>query len=86
MLAATFRNVMKAARDIGVIDEVPDTPRRRQKDNPRPFFRFHPLVPTSARNPSEGGLRKFSLFELPSDRRYRGTIAIKHARQGLTKL
>ena len=45
MLAATFRNVMKVARDIGVIDEVPDTPRRRQKDNPRPFFRFHPLVP-----------------------------------------
>jgi hypothetical protein len=45
MLTATFRNVMKVARDIGVIDEVPDTPRRRQKDNPRPFFRFHPLVP-----------------------------------------
>ena len=45
MLTATFRNVMKVARDVGVIDEVPDTPRRKQKDNPRPFFRFYPLVP-----------------------------------------
>jgi len=44
MLGATFRNVMKVARDDGVIDAVPDTPRTRQKDNPRPFFRFHPLV------------------------------------------
>ncbi len=25
--------------------DVPDTPRRKQKGNPRPFFRFHPLVP-----------------------------------------
>ncbi len=45
MLAATFRNVLKVARDDGVIDDIPDTPRRRQKDNPRAFFRFHPLVP-----------------------------------------
>ena len=45
MLSATFRNVLKVARDEGVIDEVPATPRTRQKDNPRPFFRFHPLVP-----------------------------------------
>jgi hypothetical protein len=44
MLGATFRNVLKVARDDGVIDEVPDTPRTRQKDNPRPFFRFYPLV------------------------------------------
>ncbi len=44
MLGATFRNVLKVARDDGVIDAVPDTPRTRQKDNPRPFFRFHPLV------------------------------------------
>ena len=44
MLGATFRNVMKVARDDGVIDAVPDTPRTRQKDNPRPFFRFYPLV------------------------------------------
>jgi hypothetical protein len=43
-LSATFRNVLKVARDDGVIDVVPDTPRRPQKDNPRAFFRFHPLV------------------------------------------
>jgi hypothetical protein len=23
---------------------LPDTPRTKQKDNPRPFFRFYPLV------------------------------------------
>ena len=45
MLGATFRNVLKVARDDGAIDEVPDTPRTRQKDNPRAFFRFYPLVP-----------------------------------------
>ena len=44
MLGATFRNVLKVSRDDGVIDAVPETPRTRQKDNPRPFFRFHPLV------------------------------------------
>lgn len=46
MLMATFRNVLKIARDDGLIDVVPDTPRVRQKDNPRSFFRFAPLVPT----------------------------------------
>lgn len=45
MLSATFRNVLKVARDDGVIDDVPDTPRTKQKDNPRAFFRFYPLVP-----------------------------------------
>ena len=45
MLMATFRNVLKTARDDGVIDDVPDTPRPKQKDNPRSFFRFAPLVP-----------------------------------------
>lgn len=44
MLSATFRNVMKEARQDGVIDDVPDTPRTKVKDNPRPFFRFYPLV------------------------------------------
>ncbi len=44
MLSATFRNVLKQAQADGVIDDVPDTPRQKQKDNPRPFFRFHPLV------------------------------------------
>jgi hypothetical protein len=44
-LSATFRNVLKVARDESVIDGIPATPRTRQKDNPRAFFRFHPLVP-----------------------------------------
>ena len=44
-ILATFRNVLKVAREDSVIDGVPDTPRSRQRDNPRPFFRFHPLVP-----------------------------------------
>ena len=44
MLMATFRNVLKVARDDGLIDVVPATPRQRQKDNPRAFFRFAPLV------------------------------------------
>lgn len=43
-LTATFRNVMKIAQDEGVIRDVPKTPRTKLKDNPRPFFRFHPLV------------------------------------------
>ena len=43
-LMATLRNVLKIARDEGVIGAVPETPRSRVKDNPRPFFRFHPLV------------------------------------------
>ena len=43
-LMAAFRNVLKVARDEAVIDVVPATPRTRQKDNPRPFFRFHPLI------------------------------------------
>jgi len=41
---ATFRNVLKVARDDGLIDFVPATPRQHQHDNPRPFFRFAPLV------------------------------------------
>jgi hypothetical protein len=44
MLMATFRNVLRAARDDGVIDDVPDTPRPKQRDNPRHFFWFAPLV------------------------------------------
>jgi hypothetical protein len=44
MLTATFRNVLKGARDDGVIDSIPSTPRTRQKDNPRSYFPFHPLV------------------------------------------
>jgi hypothetical protein len=44
-LMATFRNVLKVARDDGAIAFLPTTPRGRQKDNPRSFFRFAPLVP-----------------------------------------
>ena len=44
MLMATFRNVLKVVRDDGLIDVVPATPRVRQKDNPRAFFRFAPLI------------------------------------------
>lgn len=44
MLTATFRNVLKVARDDGVIDSIPSTPRTRQQDNPRSYFPFHPLV------------------------------------------
>ncbi|MCW5725666.1 MAG: hypothetical protein KIS81_12030 [Maricaulaceae bacterium] len=44
MLTATFRNVLKVARDDGVIDIVPATPRTRQKDTPRSYLPFHPLV------------------------------------------
>ena len=43
-ILAAFRNVLKVARDDGVIERVPDTPRTKQHDNPRPFFRFYPLV------------------------------------------
>jgi hypothetical protein len=41
---SAFRNVLKVARDESAIDDLPATPRAKQKDNPRPFFRFHPLV------------------------------------------
>ena len=42
--AATLRNILKVARDDGVIDDIPSTPRRKSHDNPRPFFRFAPLM------------------------------------------
>src|SRR5262245_3131386 len=43
-IMSAFRNVLKVAREEGAIDDLPDTPRAKQKDNPRPFFRFKPLV------------------------------------------
>jgi hypothetical protein len=46
-LSATFRNVLKVVSNDGVIDQVPATPRTPHVDNPRPFFRFYPLVPKS---------------------------------------
>ncbi len=39
-----LRKILKVARDEGVIDTMPDTPRPPKKDNPRHFFRFAPLV------------------------------------------
>ncbi len=44
MMTATFRNVLRVALEEGVIGSVPTTPRQKQKDNPRPFFQFYPLV------------------------------------------
>jgi hypothetical protein len=43
-IMASFRNVLKMARDEGAIDVIPNTPRAKQRDNPRPLFRFYPLV------------------------------------------
>src|SRR4051794_17008318 len=43
-IMSAFRNVMKVAVEEGAIDVVPATPRTKQVDNPRPFFRFFPLV------------------------------------------
>ena len=44
MMTATFRNVLKVAVRDGVIDAVPATPRDRQRDNPRAYLPFYPLV------------------------------------------
>ncbi len=35
---------MMVARDQGVISSIPSTPRPERKEEPRSFFRFHPLV------------------------------------------
>ena len=43
-IAIAFRKVMSVAYTEGAIESVPDTPRQKNKDNPRSFFRFHPLV------------------------------------------
>lgn len=44
MMTATFRNVLKVAVRDGVIDAVPATPRDRQRDTPRAYLPFYPLV------------------------------------------
>jgi len=67
MLMATFRNVLKTARDDGVIDAVPDTPRPKQKDNPRAFFRFAPLVPPEN---DEWDLLKSTAKKLAAEKTY----------------
>ena len=43
-ITSTFSKVLKLARDRGVLLTVPDLPRATRKDNPRPYFRFYPLV------------------------------------------
>jgi len=52
-IMSAFRNVMKVAGEEGAIEAVPATPRTKQVDNPRPFFRFFPLVPEK-----EDGLKR----------------------------
>ena len=44
LVMATFRNCLKVARDTGAINTIPETPRRKEKDNPRPFFKFDPII------------------------------------------
>lgn len=39
-----LRKVLKIAYEEGVIESVPDTPLISRQDNPRPFFKFFPLV------------------------------------------
>lgn len=43
-ITSAFSKVLKLARDRGAIQTVPDLPRTKKKDNPRPFFRFYPLI------------------------------------------
>ena len=43
-ISSTFNKVLKLARQEGAIDVIPATPRTKRNDNPRSFFRFHPLV------------------------------------------
>jgi hypothetical protein len=43
-IASVFSKVLKLAQQEGIIDSIPATPRIKRQDNPRPFFRFHPLV------------------------------------------
>ena len=43
-LSSAFSKVLKLARDRGAIINVPDLPRTSRHDNPRPYFRFSPLV------------------------------------------
>jgi hypothetical protein len=43
-IASVFAKVMKLGRQEGIIDFVPATPRVKRLDNPRPFFRFSPIV------------------------------------------
>ena len=67
---AAFRNVFKVAREEGVIDDVPQTPRVTQSDNPRSFFRFKPLVPKE--HDEYAALRRTALMLAEEGRVVRG--------------
>lgn len=43
-ISSAFSKVLKLARDRGAIINVPALPRTARHDNPRPYFRFYPLV------------------------------------------
>jgi integrase len=39
-----LRKILKLAHHDGLISEIPSTPKPPRKDNPRPYFKFEPLV------------------------------------------
>ncbi len=43
-IATNISKTLKLARDMGFIQTVPDLPRTRRHDNPRAYFKFHPVV------------------------------------------
>jgi hypothetical protein len=43
-ISSIFRNIMKMARNDGILQSIPETPIPKKQDNPRLLFRFHPLV------------------------------------------
>lgn len=43
-IAVVIRKAFAVAQNEGVIDSIPAMPRIKRVDNPRPFFRFYPLV------------------------------------------
>ena len=43
-ISSALSKVFRLARDSGLLEAVPATARVRRKDNPRPYFRFQPLV------------------------------------------
>lgn len=46
-IASATSKVLKFARNIGVIDNAPEIPRVKKEDNPRPYFKFYPIVEKS---------------------------------------
>ena len=43
-IASSTSKVLKFARNMGVIDNAPEIPRVKKEDNPRPYFKFYPIV------------------------------------------